>query len=507
MNALLTPLTLTLSEPSSADKTADWERLLDRLRHEAGIAVPVDIDPTLLRSLSPRLREHAWRLSCVLGHGRERSMIVSLGSPSAFAAAVDIGTTNIVGSLFDLATGELIAGIEKRNPQTAVGLDVLTRVHLAMGGKGRELHRMLIEGVNALLGELCRGAGLSDRDLQAVAVAGNTIMTHFLLDLAVDNIPVEPYVPVIHRVDFVDPRSISLAMNPYGVLYVFPNAGSYVGGDIIAGILSSGLYKEREPALLIDVGTNAEIVLGCDEWIIVGAGAAGPALEGGIAEIGMSASEGAINEVSIGPLATSEGETGTGLTVSLHTIGGTQPRGLCGSGMIELVSELYASGIIDRTGKFVDDAPCIVAAEGRKGFVITPTDDGALILKDTEIENFLRSKAAMFSSLQVIVRSVGLKFADIRKVYVSGAFGMGINVEKAISIGMIPKIPKERFVPVGNSSLKGAELILHDRGLLSEIDRIAAMITYKEMNTDREFMKEFPAALFIPHTNPEVLEV
>lgn len=175
--------------------------------------------------------------------------------------------------------------------------------------------------------------------------------------------------------------------------------------------------------------------------------------------------------------------------------------------MIELVSELYASGIIDRTGKFVDDAPCIVAAEGRKGFVITPTDDRALILKDTEIENFLRSKAAMFSSLQVIVRSVGLKFADIRKVYVSGAFGMGINVEKAISIGMIPKIPKERFVPVGNSSLKGAELILHDRGLLSEIDRIAAMITYKEMNTDREFMKEFPAALFIPHTNPEVLEV
>ncbi len=506
MNALLTPLTLTLSEPSPADKTADWERLVDRLRQEAGMAAPIDIDPMLLRSLSPRLREQAWRLSLVLCHGRELSTIVSLGSTSAFAAAVDMGTTNIVGSLFNLATGERLAGGEERNPQTAVGLDVLTRVHLAMGGKGRELHRMLIEGINALLGELCRGAGVPERDVHAVAVAGNTIMTHFLLDLAVDNIPVEPYVPVIHRVDFINPRSIGLAMNPCGVAYVFPNAGSYVGGDIIAGILSSGLYREREPSLLIDVGTNAEIVLGCEEWIVVGAGAAGPALEGGIAEIGMSASEGAISEVSIKPSAFPEGEAGTGVTVSLRTIGGTRPRGLCGSGMIELVSELYACGIIDRTGKFVDDAPGVVAADGRKGFVIAQTDDRVLILRDTEIENFLRSKAAMFSSLHVIVRSVGLSFADIRKVYVSGAFGMGINVEKATSIGMIPKIPKERFVPMGNSSLRGAEMILQERGLLSEIDRIAALITYKEMNTDREFMKEFPAALFIPHTNPQVLE-
>jgi uncharacterized 2Fe-2S/4Fe-4S cluster protein (DUF4445 family) len=507
VNFLLSTFALALSEPTSTDKTADWERLVSRVSQQYGVAEPIDADPGLLRELPATLRREAWKLNLVLARARERAKIVSLDSRAAFAAAVDLGTTNIVASLFDLKSGARVASGYTRNPQTGIGLDVLTRMHASMGGRGRELHELMVTGINGLLNELCHTARIEPSGLSVVAIAGNTIMTHFLLDLTVEHIPVEPYVPVVHRVDFVEPSSVGLDMNPRGMVYVFPNAGSYVGGDIISGILSSGLYKDKEPSLLIDVGTNAEIVLGCDEWIVVGAGAAGPALEGGIAEIGMNASEGAIHQVAITRLPGSQEGLPPEFTVAVNTIGGGEPRGLCGSGMIELISELYGSGIIDRTGKLTADASNVITEDGRKAFVIYRKGDESLLIRDTEIDNFLRSKAAMFSALRVIVTSVGLTFGDIRKVYVSGAFGMGINVDKAISLGMIPKIPKERFTPIGNSSLKGAELFLRQRELLSDIDRISEMITYKEMNTDREFMKEFPAALFIPHTNPEVLEV
>lgn len=500
-------IAVALSEPNPSDKTADWERLLGAVRQKSALSEPIIADAAVLRQLPAALRGGAWTLNLVLAHARDRSTVVSLDSGAAFAAAVDVGTTNVVASLFDLASGARVAGGYTRNPQTDIGPDVLTRMHVSMGGRGRELHSLLVMGINRLLRQLCDTAGIGRDRVSAVAIAGNTIMTHFLLDLTVEHIPVEPYIPVVHRVDFLDPSSIGLDMNPRGIVYVFPNAGSYVGGDIIAGILSSGLYKDREPSLLIDVGTNAEIVLGCDEWIVVSAGAAGPALEGGIAEIGMNASEGAIHRVAIAAPPHTEAGQAAGFTVTVDTIGGGEPEGLCGSGMIELVCELYRAGVVDRTGKLTAKASNVVEVDGHKAFVIYGKGQKRLILRDTEIDNFLRSKAAMFSALRVVVTSVGLTFGDIRKVYVSGAFGMGINVDKAIDLGMIPKIPRERFLPIGNSSLRGAELLLLQREVLHDIDRISGMITYKEMNTDREFMKEFPAALFIPHTNPDVLEV
>jgi len=322
-------------------------------------------------------------------------------------------------------------------------------------------------------------------------------MTHFLLDLPVENIPLEPYIPAAHHVDPFLPGEIGLSMNSRGLVHVFPNVGSYVGGDIVAGILSSGLYRDQEPSFLIDVGTNAEIVLGCNEWIIVGAGAAGPALEGGIAEIGMRATEGAVDHVRIS-------EEGRHVVVS--TIGNGEPKGICGSGMIELVSELFKTGVINEQGKFTASAPRLVHDEFYKGFIVSDTGDRQLIIKDRDIDNFLRSKAAMFSALYVIVSSVGLRFKDISQVYVSGAFGTGIDAEKAMRIGMIPRIGKEKIIPVGNTSLRGAEMLLMDRELLKDVDRICRMVTYREMNTDGDFMREFPSALIIPHFDPVKLE-
>lgn len=511
MHPLVAVIPLSLDKPSPRDKRADRERLIDGLSR-AGIDMPVEITPEMLRAIPALIRKRDFSITLVLGILKDRAKVLGFDGASVYALAVDTGTTNIVASLFDVKGDKRIGVMETGNPQIALGPDVLSRVHAAMGGRGGELHRLLIKGINDLIHKLCKAYGINCSDIYAAAIAGNTIITHFLLDLPVDNISVEPYIPAAHRFDFVEPDDVGLDINRNGITYVFPNAGSYVGGDIVAGILSTGLYRHKEPSMLIDVGTNAEIVLGCDEWIIVGAGAAGPALEGGISEIGMRASEGAIYNVEISPLPAHDiretdktGEGGHDFVVNLKTIGGAEPAGICGSGVIELVSELYNSGIINRQGRFTGISRRITKINGQTGFVIYGSGDKRLIIKDTDIENFLRSKAAMFASLYVIVKSVGLRFGDIERIHVSGALGMGINTDKAVSLGMIPDIGRNKFFASGNSSLKGAEMVLADAKLLPDIDRICEMITYREMNTDGEFMKEFPGALFIPHTSPEVL--
>ncbi|MFZ5996073.1 MAG: ASKHA domain-containing protein [Nitrospirota bacterium] len=496
MRPLVTAVDITLDRPSPSDKRADRERLLDGLVAQ-GITAPVEIDIDLLRILPSTLRVHDFRLQPTLGFTRDMARVLSFGGRPVYALAVDIGTTNIVASLVDVLNNKKISTLEYENPQVEFGLDVLTRVHLAMSGKAATLHEHLVSGLNTLIQKLCAAQGTTASDIYAAAFAGNTIMTHFLLNLPVHNIPVEPYIPAAHRIDFMEPKDIGLKINDRGIIYVFPNAGSYVGGDIISGILASGLYKEEQPTMLIDVGTNAEIVLGCSEWIMVGAGAAGPALEGGISEIGMRAAEGAVYNVEIDK---------NSHEVHMKIIGNSEPRGICGTGMIALVSELYTKGIINQQGKFIGFPERIRDVNGRQGFVLYESDTVSLIIKDTDIDNFLRSKAAMFSSLYVMVKSVGLRFGEIHKIYMSGAFGAGIDADKAVAIGMIPDIERSRLIAIGNSSLKGAEMLLMERELLPAIDRIGAMITYKEMNTEGDFMKEFPAALFLPHTDPEVLK-
>jgi uncharacterized 2Fe-2S/4Fe-4S cluster protein (DUF4445 family) len=278
---------------------------------------------------------------------------------------------------------------------------------------------------------------------------------------------------------------------------VLPNAGSYVGGDIISGIIYSGIYMEKDPVLFIDVGTNVEVTLGCRDWIMVGAGAAGPALEEGIASIGAKAGPGTICGVKIDRLDKK---------MRIDTIPGEGPSGICGSGMIELVSELYLSGIIDQAGKFTDNADGVVERNGGKAYLLFRSGSKELLLTEHEIQNFLLSKAAMFSFLYVFVKSLGLNFGDIDKAYIAGALGCGINIENAVTIGLLPDMPREKFIPLGNSSLCGAEMILLDRGLIDRINGLLPMITYSEMNENQDLMNVLQGALFIPHTEPDLLK-
>ncbi len=495
LNPLVFPIDITVAAPSPSDKSADTDRLSDGLR-KSGLD-KVQIPLHMMRRLSEELRRRDFLLKLTVGISEEGYRLLDMGRDRIYGIALDLGSTNIECSLFDLSTGERVGTWGAENPQTGFGNDVLTRVQRSMMGEYAALNKALSAGVNGVIEDICRRHGVSGDDVLAVTVAGNTIMSHFFLGLDVRNIPLSPYVPAVNRAIFISAKEVGLQVNENAVVYVFPNSGSYVGGDIISGMLFTGVYREEEPVLFIDVGTNVEVTLGCKDWIMVGAGAAGPALEGGVAGIGKKAEAGTISEVKIDSLSG---------RIKMGVIGGIEPHGICGSGLISLVSELYSAGIIDQAGRFTTAGSGIIEKNGVKAYLLHRSGSTELYLTENEIKNFLLSKAAMFSFLYVFVRSVGLTFRDIRKVYVSGALGCGIDPEKAINIGMLPDIPRERFICVGNSSLGGAGMVLLNRELLAEVDDIASRITYREMNEDPDLMQVLQGAMFIPHTEPEILK-
>jgi uncharacterized 2Fe-2S/4Fe-4S cluster protein (DUF4445 family) len=494
--------TVKLDPPSPSEKTADADRTARRLREMGfgNVAIPLDV----LRKLPGELRKNGFAARLVIGvdapkvTGRPLSLkVLDIGRDAVYGLALDIGSTTVECSLFDLVSGEKIDGSVIENPQVRFGPDVLSRVQHSMTGDFEALTHALRDGVNGLIERISARNGIRPDEIFAVTVAGNTIMSHFFLGLDVNNIPLSPYIPVINSSLFLSANELGLSLNRNAVVYVFPNAGSYVGGDIISGMLFSGIHRAEEPLLFIDVGTNVEITLGCRDWIMTGAGAAGPALEGGVASIGKKAESGTISRVNIDPLTRK---------IDIEVISGSEPSGICGSGLIDLVSEMFSAGIIDQSGRFTGTASGIVERDGARAYVIYKSEDGELFLTEPEIHNFLLSKAAMFSFLYVFVRSVGLSFRDIKKVYIAGALGCGINPESAVRIGMLPDMPRDRFVPLGNSSLGGAERVLHNSRLLREVDEIAGKITYREMNEDAELMNILQGGLFIPHTEPDMLK-
>jgi len=487
--------TVVLAQPSGEDKIADADRLKEKLAilglHP--VSVPLDI----LQRLPDELRRNRFSLDLVVGRFEHGYRLLDLGNTAIYGIALDIGTTTVEGALFELHEKKQLDVLEIENPQIVFGTDVLSRVQMAMSGRGGEITDALRDGVNRLIQSLCTRNGTDTRRVYAVTVAGNTIMSHFFLGLDVSNIPLAPHIPAVSSAVFCAAREAGISIHPHAVIYVFPNAGSYVGGDIISGMICTGIHNQTDPVLFMDVGTNVEISLGCRDWIMVGAGAAGPALEGGVADIGKKAEKGTISGVEI-DRKTKE----TRLTV----ISGGEPDGICGSGLIDLVSELYATGIIDRAGKFHVDEKGVIVKDGETAYQVYRSEGKDLLFTERELQNFLRSKAAMFAFLYVFLRSVGLKIGDIGKIYVSGALGCGINIESAVHIGMFPDIKRERIVPIGNSSLKGASMVLTDGYLINDVERIQSLITYREMREDADLLNILQGALFIPHTDPQMLK-
>jgi uncharacterized 2Fe-2S/4Fe-4S cluster protein (DUF4445 family) len=349
--------------------------------------------------------------------------------------------------------------------------------------------------------KMLEASGIEACAVYALSCVGNTAMSHFFWGLDPSGICREPYIPSANT--FPTVYASELGFDPFAaaLLYLFPNVGSYVGGDILSGIVAAGLCQSMQTSMLIDVGTNAEVVVGNQEWLVACAGAAGPALEGGVVERGMQAAPGAIDRVRI------DRKT---LEPDLRVIGDLKAIGICGSGLIELVAEMFSSKILTIQGKFNADLACPRFRDTPEGrayalALSSQTVDGEeILISEIDIGVFLKSKAAMYAILSIICRKVGLGFEDLQNIYIAGSFGNHIDSEMAVRIGMIPDLALDKYHGIGNSSLSGATMLLCDRTILAEVERVRGMITYVELNVNIELMNEFRGALFIPHTDPRL---
>ena len=357
---------------------------------------------------------------------------------------------------------------------------------------------MIIQELNQQIQDACQACGLHTSDVYLMSLAGNTSMTHLFMGLSPKWLIREPYIPVINSPDIQKADTYGLQINPAGRVFIMPNIGSYFGGDLIAGILHSGINQQAEPAILVDVGTNAEVVLGNDSWLVACAGAAGPALEGGVAQIGMMARSGVIDRLHIEP------ET---RVFQIHTIDEKKPIGICGSGMIDLAANLFLAGMIDLRGRFVP-ANCGRKLSMQSGLatleIVSADESGTgrpLMISQADMDSLIRSKAAMYTILETITDSVGLSLTELETFYVAGTFGVFIDPVTAITLGMLPDLPLKTFQSLGNASLEGATKVLTSCESMTAIEQIKDKITYLELNVNQTFMNRFSAAKFLPHTD------
>jgi uncharacterized 2Fe-2S/4Fe-4S cluster protein (DUF4445 family) len=495
---------LTIPSPSLQNNTADADRLIGALKNR--LATPrleVAIDLELLQRLPFILRQEDSELCCTLFKDLGHWVLVDLqplhsAKPPA-GIAVDLGTSRVVLRMVDLTSNALLGESAFDNPQIDIGPDILTRIHYADRPGGlHHLQQLICEALNRQVIALCDACSRLPEEVLLIAVAGNTAMTHLLLGLNPHWMIREPYIPVTNRPGLIPAASLDIQVNPQARIFVFPNIGSYFGGDLIAGILYSGLHRADEPALLVDVGTNAEVVLGNSQWLIACAGAAGPALESGVTRMGTLAAPGVIDRVRFDR---------TTKRFDIHTIADRPPHGICGSGLIDLAAQLFLGGLIDFRGRFQARA-CgnrLIDIDGTEHLVVvSPTDSAtgkALTISQADLDSLIRSKAAMYTILETITGTVGIQLEDIATFYVAGTFGTFIQAASAIGIGMLPDLPLTAFKALGNSSLGGATMLLGSDCRMDEIDRIRERITYLELNVNQDFMNRFSAAKFLPHTD------
>jgi uncharacterized 2Fe-2S/4Fe-4S cluster protein (DUF4445 family) len=493
---------LEITAPSLKDNTGDVDRLIKGIRK--GLETEdIRIDFSMIRRLPSLLREYNYRGDAVVFEDRNSWHLIEIfpcgNDDSIYVIAVDLGTSTVVVRLMNLSTQEIIDETSFTNPQNEFGADILTRIHFAAQEDGlAKLQGILIKRLNVEIGSFEKKHGIGKHSVVGMCVAGNTTMTHLFLGLNPYWMCREPYIPVINRPAIILSGEIGLDINPRAPILVFPNVGSYFGGDLIAGILASGMMRQKDVSFLVDVGTNAEVVIGNRDWLMACAGAAGPALEGGVVGMGMMAGPGAIDRVTI------DSET---LEISIRTIENLPPVGICGSGLIDLVAQLFLSGMIDLRGKYVE-ARCrdrLQDIEGIKHLIVVSSENSgtgeSLTLSQPDIDSLMRSKAAMYTILTTISNIVNIPISGISRFYIAGTFGSYIQPQSAITIGMIPDIPLDNYVPLGNSSLKGASKVLLSARARDDIFRIRDRITYLELNVNQEFMNLFSAAKFIPHTD------
>ncbi len=495
-------LLLKMTPPTLDDNASDTVRLTRALR-QAGVTEPVIFKPVALKETAAACREAEWEVTATVRRDPEQALVTMLQpgdqTSRAVALAIDVGTTTVVAKLIDLETKEAVAETSAYNRQISCGEDVISRIVFAQrpGGQAR-LRELVVDTINEALRRLLAAADMTQDNIVAVYAAGNTIMQHLLLGLNPKYLREEPYIPTATTFPWVRARELGLKLGPRTNLYPLPCVASYLGADIVAGVVAAGIPASEKLSLYIDVGTNGEMVLGNNEYLVSCSCSAGPAFEGGGVKYGMRATFGAIEEVLVDP------ET---YEPTIKTVGGKRPIGICGSGLIDALAEMFEAGVIDAKGKINVDLPTDrtrIGPSGPEYALAAAGDNGAdrdIVITEADIDNLMRAKAAVFAAVMVLLDSVSVSLKDIDRFYIAGSFGRHLDAARAVTIGLLPDLPADKFFYIGNGSLWGAHISAVSRDKRAEIAATAARMTYLDLSTNNKFMDGYVAALFLPHTD------
>ncbi|MBW2092776.1 MAG: DUF4445 domain-containing protein, partial [Deltaproteobacteria bacterium] len=503
---------MKLEPPKAGDNVSDLSRIINALRGQHDIH-NLSVDFTVIKALPEVMRDGDFETTVTLAYrpsfvaepesARIRLTNIQPGDHAStnYALAVDVGTTTVFGQLLNLNTGQVLDTHGDFNRQISYGEDIITRINYATKAGGlKKMQELIILTINSIIETICKRQKVDPDEISVATMAGNTTMTQLLLGVNPKYIRLAPYVPTANFFPPVPASSLGLALGEHVRVHVFPSVASYVGGDIVSGIIACGMYKEDELTLYIDLGTNGEIVVGNREWMACAACSAGPAFEGGGIKFGMRAISGAIEDFSINPKT---------LEPMILTVDMKRPKGICGSGLINTVAGLFEMGVLDANGKYNRAIETDRLRQGMDGFeyVLSWADENQIgqdiVMTEVDIDNFIRAKGAMYAGYLTLLEAVGLSITDLERVIIAGGFGRYINLEKAIMIGLLPEMDLDKFIFIGNGSLLGAKLNSLSNHLRQAVIDVVNKITNFELSEVPSFMEHYVAAQFLPHTNQD----
>jgi uncharacterized 2Fe-2S/4Fe-4S cluster protein (DUF4445 family) len=522
MKPLVSKFYVELPEPTLEDNISDFDRLVRELGNnlpDGNISTSLEI----IREFGKIVRESGWNITVTTMLCDDDFKIVRIEpgnkTTDIYSIAIDIGTTTVCGRLVGISAsssqliahskeqeqekpGRLVVEAADYNSQISYGEDVISRIMYARKKGGlKKLQSLVVKTVNGIINELLTTGEISKDQILQIVFAGNTVMMHLLFCIDPTNIMLAPYTPATTSFPPVQAKHLGIEVGEHTYTYTFPCVSSYIGGDIVAGVLVSAMAEHKKVSLFMDIGTNGEIVLGNKEWLLSASCSAGPAFEGGGIQFGMRASRGAIERVRINPST---------FEPMIFTVAKTKPAGICGSGLIDIVAGLFETGLIDQKGRFKKHAETTRVRKGPDGyeyvlcFAAETGIDKDIVITEIDLDNLIRTKAAVYAGCKVLLDSAGLSFADLDTMIIAGGFGHYIDVEKAKMIGLLPDLHDNRFRFIGNGSLSGAHLVSLDSGVWLQARKIAKMMTNVELSNNNRFMEEFVAAMFLPHTNQDL---
>ncbi len=497
---------LELPAPTAQDNLPDITRLISylQLKHDEH---RLDVTLALIRKISQVIREDDFKVTATLVRpvrdvGKTRIINIQPGDTSEqnYAIAMDIGTTTIYGQVIDLISGEVLAEHGEFNGQISYGEDVISRIVYAEKPGGlAKINEVVINTINKILSKIVKRSGVDQENISTITLAGNTTMTQLMLAVDPRSIRRAPYVPAATLYPPMKASDLGMELGDHVAALVYPAVSSYVGGDIVAGVMGSGIYRSEALTLYLDVGTNAEIVIGNKDWLACAACSAGPAFEGGGLKFGMRAAKGAIEDFSIDPIT---------LEPMNITIGNVRPKGICGSGLIIMAAIMFEMGIINNLGKFDRDLDTPRIRKDDNGiyeYVLAWRDetqiDRDITLTEIDIENLIRAKGAIYSGCMTLLTEVGMGIGDIEQIILAGGFGSYVDLEKAMTIGLLPELDPDKVIFIGNGSLMGARMSSLTNRIRKDVVEVTKKMTNFELSDTISYMDNYVAALFLPHTD------